>query len=528
MPKCSRTIGVMLVLGLLVTAPICLAGDTDRKDAGAAKTTASQPTGTQPATKAVEKPRDKAPSNEETLAAIEQLKTMLAEQSQKLEAQQQKIQTLELKLAEKETASPSTSVEANRTSTGTVAVSVPAPPQDGELKKLDDRLTGVETDFGAYKKANDGKVRRFGPFSFSGDARVRFEPFHGGGNPASTTQARNRYRVRLRFNATAKFSDQISGGFSLGSGDTNDPISTNQTLGAGFTRKPFFIDRAFVKYDPKWARPLSFTAGKQAYPWYRTELTWDGDLNPEGLSETLSWNFKDSPVTRIALVAFQGPVVEISSGKDTFLYVGQFQSNFKLGSFVKLGTYIGYYNFQNSDPLRAARAAGSIGGSSNSNSASTTGTQYNSKFGLFDATARLDFKTPSARWPVAMIFDYVRNTRACDNRANIPLANQTACNSRDNQGYWGEIQFGRTSEAGDVNIGYTLIHIEKEATLDAFNFSDLRVPTGVVNHRVNFGYQAYRNVTLGFTGLFGRPLVVGSATTENILKRMQFDVIYKF
>ena len=523
MPKCRRAVGMMLMLALLIAAPICQAG-TDKKDTGGTKTSTAA---TKPAE--IAKAKEKTVTNEEMLAAIEQLKTMIAEQSQKLEAQQQKIQTLELKLVEKETESPSLTVEANRTTTGTVAVSVPALPQGGEIKKLDDRLTGVETDFGAYKKANDGKVGRFGPFSFSGDARVRIEPFHGGGNPVSTTQARNRYRIRLRFNATAKFSDQISGGFSLGSGDTNDPISTNQTLGAGFTRKPFFIDRAFVRYDPKWARPLSFTAGKQAYPWYRTELTFDSDLNPEGLSESLTWSFKNSPLSRISLVAFQGPVVEISSGKDTFVYVGQLQANFNLGSFVKFGSYIGYYNFQNADPLRAARAAGTVGGSSNSNAASTTGTQFDSKFGLFNAIGRLDFKTPSARWPVAVTFDYVRNTRACDNLVNIPLANQTACNSRDNQGYWAEIQFGRASEAGDVNVGYTYIHIEREATIDAFNFSDLRTPTSVLNHRMNFNYQAYRNVSLGFTGLFGRPLVTATAgTKENMLKRLQFDVIYKF
>jgi hypothetical protein len=476
--------------------------------------------------KAAEKSGDKPVSNEELLLAVEQLRSLLSEQNHKLEVQQQKIETLELKLSEKASAPAGTTHQASPPSIGTAAV---PPPQNGELKNLDDRLTLVETDFGAYKKANDSKVGRLGPFSFSGDARVRWEPFHGGGNPAATTPARNRYRIRLRFNAIAKFSDQISGGFSLASGDTNDPISTNQTLGLGFTRKPIAIDRAFVKYDPKWAHPLSVTAGKQAYSWYRTELTWDNDLNPEGVSETLSWNFKNPFLQRIAFVGFQGPVIEVSGGKDTFLYVGQFQSNFSLGSYVKFGTYIGYYNFQNADPLRAARAAGTVGGSSNTNAASTTGSQYESKFGLFNAIGRLDFKTPSARFPVWVLFDYVQNTRACDNVVNIAVANRTACDPSDNHGYWVEFQTGRTSEKGDVNFGYAFIRLEREATLDAFNFSDLRAPTNIFNHRVIFNYQAYRNVQLGFTGLFGRPLVTAtSLTQENILKRLQFDVVYKF
>ena len=481
------------------------------------------------AKKATENSREKVVSNEELLAAVEQLKNLVTEQSQKLEAQQQEIQNLELKLADKEKPVTSSTVEAGRANTGAASVSVPALPQDGEVKKIDDRLTQVETDFGAYRRANDGKVGRLGPFAFSGDARFRFEPFHGGGPLAATTQARSRYRIRLRFNATAKFSDQVSGGFSLASGDLNDPISTNQTMGVGFTRKPIAIDRAFVKYDPKWAHPLSFTAGKQAYTWYRTELTWDNDLNPEGASETLAWNFKNPVVQRVAFVTFQGPVIEVSGGKDTFLYVGQFQSNFKLGAYARLLTYVGYYNFQNADPLRAARAATTVGGSSNTNAASTTGSQYESKFGLINAGGKLDFKTPLPRLPISLLFDYVNNTRACDNVLNIAAANRTACNPRDNSGYWAEIQFGRRSEAGDISFGYTFIRLEREATLDAFNFSDLRAPTNIFNHRVIFNYLAFRNVELGFTGLFGRPLVTAtSGTRENILKRLQFDVVYKF
>ena len=473
--------------------------------------------------------KTKAVTNEEVLAAVEQLKSLVTEQSQKLEAQQQHIRILELKLAEKESTVTSATVEANRANSSAFTASTPASPQNGEMKRIDDRLTQVETDFGAYKKANDGKLSRFGPLAFSGDARIRFEPFRGGGAPTSPTPDRNRYRIRLRFNALARFSDQISGGFSLASGDTNDPISTNQTMGAGFTRKPISIDRAFVKYDPKWAHPLSFTAGKQAYSWYRTELTWDNDLNPEGLSETLSWNFKNPVLQRVAFVAFQGPVIEISGGKDTFLYVGQFQSNFNLGSFVKFGAYVGYYNFQKADPLRAARAASTVGGSSNTDAAATTGSQYESKFGLFNGIGRLDFKTPSARFPVWVLFDYVQNTRACDNVVNIAVANQTPCNPRAKNGYWVEFQAGRTSEQGDINFGYTFIRLEREATVDAFNFSDLRAPTNIFNHRIIFNYQAYRNVQLGFTGLFGRPLITAtSGTKEDILKRLQFDIVYKF
>jgi len=57
----------------------------------------------------------------------------------------------------------------------------------------------------------------------------------------------------------------------------------------------------------------------------------------------------------------------------------------------------------------------------------------------------------------------------------------------------------------------------------------LRQNSNVSQHRVEVFYQAYKNVQLAFTGLIGRPLNWHtSAAPEPWLKRLQFDVIYKF
>jgi hypothetical protein len=50
-----------------------------------------------------------------------------------------------------------------------------------------------------------------------------------------------------------------------------------------------------------------------------------------------------------------------------------------------------------------------------------------------------------------------------------------------------------------------------------------------VTNRVNLGYQPYRNIQVNWTGLFGRQLVTSSTPTEEKrLRRMQFDLLYKF
>jgi hypothetical protein len=83
-------------------------------------------------------------------------------------------------------------------------------------------------------------------------------------------------------------------------------------------------------------------------------------------------------------------------------------------------------------------------------------------------------------------------------------------------------------ERNDFQFGYGLFHIEREAVLAAFNESDLRQPTNLAQNRVSFGWQAYRNVQLIWTGWFGRQLTTGTASQEDILRRLQFDLIYKF
>jgi hypothetical protein len=387
---------------------------------------------------------------------------------------------------------------------------------------LQQKVAQVEKKTNDNEKSLSAKLKGLGNFSFSGDVRVRYEPFFGG----TLSNDRHRERFRLRFNALAQFSDELAGGLTLASGDLNDPISTNQTLTTFFERKPVAIDRAFLQYKPKAIKPLTLTGGKFSYTWYRTELTFDNDLNPEGFSQSLNFEFRNPVFQRITLVGFQLPFREISNFDDSFLHGGQVQTYWKLGERVRFSGYAGFYNWHRADPIRSAQGSGTLAGSTNSNAA--TASQYASKFALLNLLARADLDTGWARWPLLVQLDFVTNTRACGNLDEISGA-PPACNSRDRQGYWAEAQVGRSQEKGDLQFGYTFIRLEREAVLAAFNFSDLRQPTNVVNHRLNFGYQAYKSVNLGFTALLGRALRTATSPDEEPwLKRLQFDVLYKF
>lgn len=416
-------------------------------------------------------------------------------------------------------------------STAAPAVELSAqPPQEQELdrisgeldalaehnKELGDKVNSLEKKASDSENSLTAKIKGLGNFSFGGDLRLRYEPFRGG-----TGADRNRARFRARFDIKNKFNDEWTAGLRISSGDDTDPISTNQTLTSFFERKVFNIDQAYVLYTPTWAKPFSLTGGKFGYTWKRTELTLDNDMNPEGLSPILSFDFKEMPLlTNVKLIGFAMPFFESGGGPDSYTMGGAIETSWKLGSRAKLVAAANYTDWFRTDTIRAAQTASpaTISGSSNRNAASATA--YASRFGLLDLIAQLDFDTGAQKWPLTLLFDYVTNTRACANQSVAAVA----CNAKDRQGYWAEISVGQTKERHDIQVNYTLIHIEQEAVLGAFNFSDLRAPSDVVNHRFSFAYQAYKNITLGYTLLVGRLL----GTDEPWLKRSQIDLLYKF
>jgi len=372
------------------------------------------------------------------------------------------------------------------------------------------------------KKENDGLKGRLRSLSFSGDLRIRYEPFFQAG-----TEQRHRERARFRFQVASKITDELSGGFRLTTGGLDNPQTTNQTFTGFFTRKAIDLDRFWLTYKPERASWLTVTAGKFEYPWFRTELTFDNDLNPEGFAQTLSFNFKDSPLTNLTLVGFELPFNEVGAGGDSFIWGGQVQTHWKLSEKTRLGLHAAGLNFRNVDALAAAIGNGSLRpslGLSNLVRRNASGNiiGYAERFAYVDLIADLRYAW-RPRWPVRLTLDFVNNVRASDERS----------------GYWAEFSLGRIDEKGDWLLGYTLSRIEREAVIGAYNFDDLRSSTNVLNHRWRTAYQVHRNVTLEWTLLIGRlfnpqdnlNLVPGPFQPlgkDPYLKRMQFDVIYKF
>jgi Putative porin len=521
------------------------------------------------------------PASPITESQFEELRGLLESQGEQLKAAQEKILELEAALRPGSAEAAAVPIAAPIAAISSPAIA-PA-PQAGQ-------------DFGKRLDSLEARLKNFGPFSLAGDVRVRNEPYFGGPVNNSQVRDRERYRARLQFNA--KLNDDFGGGIGLSTGDLNDPISSNQTANQFFTRKPFALDRAFINYTPHQFSPLTLTGGKFVFPAYKTQLTWDEDIFPEGVAEKLEWKSDNWHVLRqFALIGFQLPFAETqsteavktftqpinatfpypdSSIRQSVVYGGQVQTRWQLASWLSFTADSAFYNYHNADPIALANqvAYGNSTASSpgsgtltlnntltNSfqtitetvSAAPVTGTtpvvvsktiiaaKLNSKFALTDNIAQFDIKTPSDKWPIRILGDYVQNTEACANDAPLhttatpvaggvigaPVTNNGVCHANERRANWLEARFGRAAQKGDWQFAYTHMLIEHEAVISLFDFSEIRQGSNVAQNRVEAIYQVNPNVSLGFTGYFGRIMGTTDAT-ETLLKRLQFDVLYRF
>src|SRR4051812_21083278 len=114
------------------------------------------------------------------------------------------------------------------------------------------------------------------------DFRYRHEYISPGSSGATS---RNRDRIRFRASDELGIEDNLTLNFGLATGENTDPVSTNTTLGTGFSKFGIFLDKAYFDWA-FYESALHFYGGKMKNPLYRpasSELIWDSDLNLDGL-----------------------------------------------------------------------------------------------------------------------------------------------------------------------------------------------------------------------------------------------------
>ncbi len=98
------------------------------------------------------------------------------------------------------------------------------------------------------------------------------------------TEDNNRMRERLRLGMDAQINEDLKAGLRLATGNTNNPVSTNQTLGNYNNRYQIVLDEAYLNYALKLhdGNDLALWGGRFPNPFFSSDLVWDADVGFEG------------------------------------------------------------------------------------------------------------------------------------------------------------------------------------------------------------------------------------------------------
>ena len=315
----------------------------------------------------------------------------------------------------------------------------------------------------------------------------------------NTTKNRYRLRTRMRLGVDAKISNDLKAGIRLATGNRDDPVSTNQTLGTYGKRWEIGVDRAFLRYNRvnadnyNW---LTLQGGRFANPFFTTDLVWDKDLSFDGVTATLRYGLggadslldidEKNRTLFLNMGAFPVQEVDISSS-DKWLFGVQsgYEQLFQNQSTFKIG--LGYYNYWN------------IGGKQNrpnSDKYDFTAPEFvqkgNTLFNIADpanptkqlfalasdynlivATARLDLANFSPTH-VILTTEYVRNIGYDEDnvseRTGLDVSGET-------DGYQVTLLVGwpKIRKYRDWRVSASWKHLERDAVIDGFADSDFHL-----------------------------------------------------
>jgi hypothetical protein len=337
---------------------------------------------------------------------------------------------------------------------------------------------------------------------FSGDLRMRYEGIWLDPRAAGTTDDQ-RGRFRLRFGFEKKVNDDFDLGLRLASGKDTSPITANQTFTDDFSKKPVWIDLAYMLYHPVAVPGLTMGVGKFKNPYVNTDMVWSGDLNPEGAYESYKFNLGDKVEPFITLG--QNMLTDNTSlvpDGNLLAYQGGAKVKFtKDVSWVSAATYYDYIYYALKGNFTKA----------NGNTVAANGNLAAEEFNVIDFPNIVTF--PIAGIPVSPYFDYAKNV---GDEAIVEGGKQDTA--------WATgVQVGDVKTKGDWAFTYKYARIEADSVVGAFNDEPFN-NANTQGSKVGAAYGLAKNVTLGVAAYFTKP-VTGANVDRTTL---QADLVFKF
>jgi len=334
----------------------------------------------------------------------------------------------------------------------------------------------------------------------TGDFRLRSQ------HDRSDDDARDRTsgQVRARLGATYAVNDRVTVGGRVVTGDNDDPNSSDVQLSNWDDDFTISLDLAYAQLN---FGDLKLYGGKFPQPFARTDLVWDGDVNPQGLGATYKHALGNGGALRANGLFF---VVDERAG-DSDSTMGGVQLGYDspaLGGF-KYDLSGAYYRYS------LGSVAGADAGDWRTNRLNPDGT-FLSDYELANLLVGATWQGASEKWPVRVVGDYVKNLGAIDDQ---------------DTGYGIDVSLGRASKPGDWRFTYGYSQTDVDAVLSAFSHDNIGIATNYKLHAFTVDYTPMPKTMLSAIWYHYKPndpAYAGSNAPNDWLDRIRLFFLVNF
>lgn len=331
----------------------------------------------------------------------------------------------------------------------------------------------------------------------SGDLRLRTQ-----GDYADAVRDHTSAQVRGRFGATYTVNDRVTLGARLVTGDADNPNSVDVQLSNFDDDLQVSLDLAYAQFN---FGDLKLYGGKIPQPFARTDLVWDGDVNPQGASAVYKRPFADGSVLRASSLFFI--VDEQAVAADSTMVGGQLGYDSAAFGDWKYNLSAAYYDY------RLGSVAGGDIGDFRTNLRNPDGS-YLSDFNLGDLIVGATWSGFGERWPVRVVGDYVHNFGA---------------ETSDDTGYGLDLAVGRASKPRDWRLTYGRSVAETDSVLAAFSHDNIAIATNYRLHALTFDYVPLPKTMISANWYRYKPYDLGAGATDpGWIDRVRVAVLVSF
>ncbi len=381
----------------------------------------------------------------------------------------------------------------------------------------------ADKDFTRAMSSKNGMPEWVKTMKINGDFRGRYEGFYDNSENTLVNRSRVRYRARLGF--SAGMTDSFEVGLRLASGESNDPISTNQTLTDNGSKKGINIDQAFVRWKGLNTSDMqgALTFGKMENPFVFSDMVFDGDYTPEGLAFNYAYNLNDVHSLKATAGGFSLKELNGNGGSyDSFLLGAQVRWDANWSAHLQTSVGAAFLGIVNDQTLTNGAVPNINNGNTRNGATGLLAANMNPYVLDASATYSLEsFPMYAGAFPIKLGADLVQNPGADSDR---------------DTGWSVGVTFGKSGKKGLWDVAYRYKELEADAWYEEMVDSDFGAikggsygsGTNVRGHILKASYSPYDFVTFGATWFITEAIAKPNPATDTTIHRLQVDANFKF